>query len=119
MRWAPRILPWTLALLLAACATGPSLEQRLAQLIGKREVEVVMALGVPTRTYEADGRKFLQYEQRRTIIYPGDFYWARPYGRFGPGLSSGPVLITRGCDTTFTLQQGVVESFFLRGDDCV
>jgi hypothetical protein len=115
MRRAPGL---ALALLMAGCALGPSLEERLAPLVGKREGEVVMALGVPTRTYEADGRKFLQYEQRRVSLYPGDPYWARPYGRFGPVLSPGPMLITRSCDTTFTLRQGVVEAFALRGDDC-
>jgi hypothetical protein len=108
----------TLALLLAGCAVGPSLEERLAPLIGKREGEVVMALGVPTRTHEADGRRFLQYEERRATLYPGDLYWARPYSRFGPVLSPGPMLVTRSCDMTFTLRQGVVESFSLRGDDC-
>jgi hypothetical protein len=114
-----RRAPFLLALLLAGCARGPSLEQRLAPLIGKREVEVVMALGVPTRTYEADGRKFLQYEERRTTLYPGyPYYWGGPYGRFGPVLSPGPVLVTRACDMTFTLRQGVVEAFSLHGDDC-
>jgi hypothetical protein len=107
-----------LALLLAGCATGPSLEERLAPLVGKREAEVVMALGVPTRTYEVDGLKFMQFEERRVTLYPGDLYWGRPYGRFGPAFGAGPTLITRSCDMVFTLRGGVVQSFSLRGNDC-
>jgi hypothetical protein len=113
-----RPTPVALALLLAGCALGPSLQERLAPLVGKREGEVVMALGVPARTYEADGRKFLQYEERRATFYAGDIYWARPYARYGSVLSAGPMVVTRSCDMTFTLRQGVVEAFALRGDDC-
>jgi hypothetical protein len=106
-------------LLAAGCETGPSLEARLAPLIGQRESAVIAAVGVPTRTYEADGLKYLQFETRRTTIYPGDPYLGRSYGRFGPPvLAPGPILVTRACDMTFTLRNGVVESFALRGDDC-
>lgn len=106
-----------LPLLLAGCATGPSLEQRLTPLIGRSEGDLVAALGVPTRTYEADGRKFLQYEQRWAQVVPGDFYGYGPYWRFPP-LWVPPAYVLRGCDITFTLQQGRVESFAWRGDGC-
>ncbi len=88
MRWRPVVTALALALLLAACATGRRLEERLQPLVGKREAELVMALGVPTRTYEADGAEIPAIRGPAPHIYPGDFYWGRPYGRFGPGLSS-------------------------------
>ena len=107
-------------LLLAGCATGPTLEQRLLPFIGQSEGELVTALGVPERTYETEGRKFLAYEERRSYLMP-DPYWPRPYGfgrRFGPPWSPGPYYVTRTCDITFTLRGGRVESFAARGDGC-
>ncbi|MCO6420010.1 hypothetical protein JYK14_28205 [Siccirubricoccus sp. KC 17139] len=107
--------------LLAACAQEPPLEARLAPLVGQSEAVLIASQGVPTRSYEAEGRKYLQYEWRRTQLWPSDPYpyWGRPYGRFGPLLPPpGPMLVTRGCDVIFTVKDGKVESFGVRGDDC-
>lgn len=109
-----------LTLVASGCATGPTLEQRLLPLVGKSEGELVAALGVPERTYEVEGRKFLQYEERRSYLMP-DPYWPRPWGhgrRFGPVWSPGPYYVVRACDITFTLRGGRVESFVTRGDGC-
>ena len=107
-----------LLLLLAGCATGPGIEARLAPFIGRTEAELVEGLGVPTRTHEVEGLRFLQYEQTRQVLYQLDPYWGRPYGRFAPLPLAAPVLLTRSCAVTFTLRQGRVESFAIRGDDC-
>ncbi len=106
-----------LPLLLAACATGPSLQERLAPFVGRSEGDLVAALGVPTRTYQADGRKFLQYEQRWTQVVPGSFYGTGPYWRVSP-VWAPPVYVPRACDVTFALRQERVESFTWRGDGC-
>ena len=101
----------------AGCATGPTLEQRLLPFIGQAEGDVVAALGVPERTYEADNRKFLTFEERRSYIVAGDPLLYRGYSRFGP-VFTPPGYIVRTCEITFTLRQGRAESFTFRGDGC-
>lgn len=101
----------------AGCATGPTLEQRLSPLVGRSEGDLVAALGVPARTYQADDRTFLTFEERRSFIVAGDPYAYRSYSRFGP-VFAPPGYITRVCDITFTLRGGRAESFSLRGDGC-
>lgn len=107
-----------LVLLGASCATGPGLESRLQATIGQGEGELVSAFGVPTRTYEADGRKFLQYEERRTQAVASDPYFSRFPGRFGSAFSPYPAFVVRSCDITFTLTGGRVASFSFRGEAC-
>jgi hypothetical protein len=104
--------------LLAGCAIEPPLETRLQPFVGQSEAALVASLGVPNSTYETEGLRFLQYEDRTSTIYPGDPYWGRPYGRFGPVLSPAPLIITRTCSITFTLRQGQVTAFSFRGNGC-
>lgn len=112
MRWIAMLL------LLAGCATGPGIEARLAPFIGQTEAALVAGLGVPTRTHEVDGLRFLQYEEHRQVLLPAETFWDRPHGRFGPMPLAGPVLLTRSCDVTFTLRTGRVEGYAIRGNDC-
>jgi hypothetical protein len=102
----------------AACAPVPPLEARLQPWIGRGEADLVSAFGVPSGTYEVEGRKFLQIEQRRTQILPSDPLFYRPYGRFGPVWAPGPGYVVLTCDVTFALRRGVVESFSFRGEGC-
>jgi hypothetical protein len=106
------------ALGLAACTPAPPLEARLQPWIGRSEVDLVAAFGVPSRTYQVDQLKFLQFEQRRTQFVPGDYPFYRPFGRFGPIGGYPPTIVVIGCDVTFALRQGVVDSFSFRGDGC-
>lgn len=107
-----------LALAAGACASGPPLEARLQPWVGRSEGDLVAALGVPVRTYTVDDRHFLQFEERRTQLLPSDPYLYRPYGRFGPLWQPGPSYVVVGCDVTFALRRGVVESFTYRGEGC-
>ena len=110
-----------LPLLLAACAQGPTLTERLNPLIGQSEGDLVAALGVPVRTYDVEGRRFLQFEQRRTVQMPSDPFLFSPVGRrWGPawGPAWGPSFAVIGCDLTFALREGRVESFTFRGQGC-
>ncbi len=107
-------------LLLAACAQGPTLEQRLSVFVGQSEADLVAALGVPVRTHEADGRRFIQFEQRRTVAVaaPAPIPY---YGRFGPRFGywpQPPGYAVVGCDITFELWDRRVEGFSARGDGC-
>lgn len=106
-----------LAAVLAGCARGPTLEQRMAPLIGRSEGDLVAALGVPERTYEADNRKFLTFEERRSYIIAGDPLLYRGYARYGPYFSP-PGYVVRTCEITFILRGGRAESFSTRGDGC-
>jgi hypothetical protein len=106
-------------LLLAACAQGPGLQERLSVWVGRSEGDLVAEFGVPVRTYEADGRRFLQYESRRTVARPGfDRPYFTPWGpRFGY-FPAPPTYVTLGCDVTFAIRDGRVESFSFRGQGC-
>ncbi len=114
-RW---VLLCPLALAAAGCATGPTLEQRLLPFVGRGEGDLVAALGVPERTYEVEGRKFLTFEEQRSYIVAGAYNpYLGYYGRFGPTFTP-PGYVTRTCEITFAVRQGRVESFTHRGDGC-
>jgi hypothetical protein len=122
-------------MLLGGCALYDGDAAKRAQLnslIGHPESDVVRVLGVPTRTNDSDGRRFLAYDSRRLDILPGfgggfgygGFGFGRfggGFGGFGGGFGPGfpPEVIERGCDTTFELGSGRVLSWTLRGSGCV
>lgn len=105
---------------LAGCATREGFEARQATLVGRSEADLVATLGVPARVYEAEGRRFLQYEDRRIISYPGSvgFGYGFGYRHFGHG-GFGPSIETRACDVTYELRGGRVIGFAARGNACV
>ena len=112
-----------LPLLLAACAQGPTLAQRLTPLVGQSEGTLVAQLGVPIRTYEADGRKFLEFQSTSLVSLPGDPYIGAgfgPYrGGFGGGYWGSPTTYANvNCSMTFALQGDRVQSFSYRGSGC-
>ncbi|HEY8611017.1 MAG TPA: hypothetical protein VIL69_06970 [Roseomonas sp.] len=115
-----RALPLLLAL--SACAVGPTIDERLSTYVGRSELELVTALGVPTRSYETGGQRFLQYEQQRTVAMPGGFVggpWS-PWG-YGRGFYGGFSTTTYApvqCDLTFTMREGRVAAFAYRGQGC-
>ena len=117
MRISPALAA-SLALTLAACAApGPTLEQRLATFVNRSESELVAQLGVPVRSYETEGRRFLLFEQNSTVMVPGD-PWA--YGYWGmrrPWAVPSSYAVVR-CEMTFALREGRVEGFTLRGEGC-
>jgi len=99
---------------LAACAvpTTAAFDARMQALVGKQEVDVITALGVPTRSTEAGGLRFIEYERRRVVgtPSPGAWRWSSPL--------AGEFIETRDCRVTFTLRDGRVERFDRRGNDC-
>ncbi len=107
-----------LCLPLAACAQGPTLAERLQPYVGQTELQLVTALGVPSGTYEVEGRRFLQFAQRRTVFLPGPAYPG--YGAWGPrgGWPPPAVPATVECDVTFELREGRVTGFSYRGQGC-
>jgi hypothetical protein len=116
-----RVLPLLLAAVLAGCAPPFNRPAFLATLVGQPEAEVVRRLGVPSRTYETNGRKFLAYsEQRSELIEGGPAFGG--FGYFGSGLGyygAFPTeVIERGCETTIEVGEGRMLAWTLRGNAC-
>lgn len=120
MRFAPLLA----LVLLGGCAAHALKVRRayLTSLIGESEVALVRQMGVPTRTFEANGEKFLAYDTRHLEVVPG-FYGPPWFGpRFGPFAWSyawnTPYVVARGCETTFEIKDEKVASFSVHGPDC-
>lgn len=114
--WMRKITLVALALALSACGVNPGVQRRafLASLIGQPEATAVHALGVPARTYQTGGVKFLAYEERRAAVIPGRTFLG-PYGYYD---AFSPEIIERGCETTLEVAGGIVRSWNLRGMLC-
>ena len=122
--------------LLAACAdsrTPQAFDQRMSGFVGRPEAELVAGLGVPSRTYEADGRRLLQWDflqpSTTPAVYPSiglgfsSFNFGRSSGSgvgLGTGLGVGPVGgAPLGCSVVFATQGGTVQSFTRNGPGCI
>ena len=120
-------LPVLVLPLLAGCAnhTQQDLEARLGTLIGAPEADLVRRMGVPSRSYETEGRKFLAYFEPWAdyAMVPGASFSGGMFGG-GGGLGVGygyrhyPEMVNRFCETTFEVVRGRVASFTLRGSSC-
>ncbi len=98
----------------AACADEQAARmEALNHLVGQPEQVLLQTMGVPTRSYDADGVKYLAYDERRVDVIPG----TPGVGIWRAGAMP-PQPIERWCETTFQVAQGVVRSFTLRGNAC-
>ncbi len=102
--------------LLAACATGPTLAERLSGYVGRPEADLVAGLGVPLRVYEGEGRRFLEFGQQRLLAVPAPYVGA--WNRRGGGGFGGTTYTPVSCGITFAIRDGRAESFTYRGDGC-
>jgi hypothetical protein len=107
--------------LLAGCAyPNPQHVAALNALVGKSEADVVRSYGVPVRSVETGGSKFIAYSTHRIESFPEGPYWG--YGwRGGWGWGGGfgyPDIEQFDCETTFELQGGIVKTWSLRGNAC-
>jgi hypothetical protein len=111
------VLLWLVALV-AACGDQLAARQAyLARFVGQPESAVVQQMGVPTRSFETGGIRYLAYNQRRIELIP-----AFPtYGAFYPAWYGGgfpPQVVELQCETTFEVAEGTVRAFTLRGNAC-
>jgi hypothetical protein len=119
--------------LLGACASGTpeAFDQRMTTYVGRSEAELVAGLGVPSRSYEADGRRLLQWDFLRQssapAIYPsiglgfGSFGWGGRGVGVGTGVGAGlgGASAPRGCSVVFEVREGTVQGFSRNGPGCV
>ena len=124
--------------LLAACAdsrTPQAFDQRMSGFVGRPEAELVAGLGVPSRTYDADGRRLLQWDflqpSTSPAVYPsiglgfGSFGFGRGGGSgvgVGTGLGFGPLGgggTPQGCSVVFETREGTVQGFTRNGPGCI
>lgn len=121
-----RLVAPLLVVFLAGCVNTLAQRQaQLAPLIGQPEQALVQAMGVPSRSYEVNGTKYLAYDQRSTEFLPG---YVPVYGAWGPGaygwygtgygVGFPPEFVDLLCETTFVVAGGVVRSFNFRGNAC-
>ena len=129
MKKLPVIL---LALGAAGCAAPIDRTPYLNSLVGQPEAAVIRSLGVPTRTYDTDGHRFLAYREQRTSIYNsgplfgfgGGYGYGGGFGGFGGGFGglgggfSDSEVVNRMCETTFEVVRGTVITWSLRGNAC-
>jgi hypothetical protein len=89
----------------------------LSQFVGQPESALVQQMGVPTRSYETGGVKYLAYDEHRIDIIPGGPTYA-PFYMGWYGASFPPQVIELSCETTFEVAAGTVKAFTLRGNAC-
>jgi len=114
------LLPLFLSMSLAGCVNQLVARQAwLNQFIGHSEPDLVKQLGVPSRSYETGGVKYLAYDESRVELLP-----SMPHYGFGPwwagsyGGGFPPQVVYLVCETTFSVADGVVKSYTLRGNAC-
>jgi hypothetical protein len=123
--------------LLAACGdtrTTQAFDQRMAGYVGQSEAALVASLGVPSRTYEADGRRLLQWDfvqpNPGPAFYPsiglgfGGFSFGRGGGSgvgvgTGLGFPLGGAAPPQACSVVFETRDGTVQGFNRSGNGCV
>jgi len=117
------------ALALSGCATGPSLQSRMAGFTGASTQTLVEHLGVPDKQITTNGTEYLAYTVRHSEeLEPGYGGPIGPYfgrGYYGAAFGSGfydsnfPRPIDQySCTVTFALHGDKVVGFTLRGNDC-
>jgi len=107
---------------LAGCA-NQALEERQAyyqQLVGQPEEQLVRELGVPTRTLESNGTRFLAYvESRSETVHPSPPFAMTRYPRPGYPMYLLPnEIVERSCETTFEIAGGKVAGWRMHGNGC-
>ena len=112
------------ALLTAGCQTVQRTADTNDLWIGQEEILLVRVWGVPDRTYETSGHRFVVYVSQRTVTNPGvpGTYIAIPSGS-GPQqyqLVGGipPSTQTYTCETTFELVGTRIVGWQTSGSGC-
>src|SRR5450432_2572216 len=114
----PRAILLVLTGLVVSCVDQLAVRQAyLGRFVGQPESMLVQQMGVPMRSYETGGVKYLAYHEHRVDIVP-TFPSYSPFstGWYGDGFP--PQAIELQCETTFEVTDGTVKAFTLRGNAC-
>lgn len=103
---------------LTGCATGPSLQSRMAAYIGDDSQTLVQSLGVPDQQYTVNNSQYLAYNRSYDETVADDLYFGGYQMYNGPGGGNAPSVYEHGCQTTFFLRNDRVLGFTLHGNDC-
>jgi len=92
-------------------------EAYLSRFVGQPESTLVQQMGVPTRSFETGGVRYLAYNEHRINLIP-TFPSYSPFftGWYGGGFPTQVVELR--CETTFEVADGTVKAFTLRGNAC-
>jgi len=119
-RHRPAVLLLCLSASLCGCVNQLAQRQALLdQFVGHPESELVQKLGVPARSITTAGVTYLAYDDSRVAWVP-PLPGFGPYGwwYYGPPSGAPPGAIVQRCEATFTVADGVVKSYTLRGNAC-
>ncbi len=119
LRHALLVLP----VVLAACTPASQrqdLATRLSVFVGRGEADLVREMGVPSRSYETGGSRFLAYASTTTTVYPGYYGGYGGWGWRGPyyGGWGAPEVIRNTCEATFELRNQRILGVAVRGNGC-
>lgn len=106
--------------MLAACTLGPDRRAVLNALVGQPETEAIRQLGVPDRSFESGGHRFLAFVDRSFESFGGAGFgggYGPRYGAF-TGIDAFPGVYERMCETTLEVTDGRVTTYSLRGNAC-
>jgi hypothetical protein len=113
-----RAILFVLTVILGGCVNQLAVRQAtLSKLVGQPETALIQQMGVPNRTYETGGVKYLAYDEHRIDVLPG----YPSYGPFFTGWYGGgfpPDVVELRCNTTFEIADGTMKGYTLRGNAC-
>jgi len=103
---------------LTGCAESLAQRQaRLQQFVGQPVNDVISVMGVPNRSYSANGVNYIAYlEQHIEVVPPAPIVgppWV--FGWYNPFPAQ---VVNWQCETTFTVAGGIVRGVSLHGNAC-
>jgi hypothetical protein len=112
------------ALALAGCQTTEGFDKFASGFVGQSEAAIIGRFGVPDKTYEAGGTKYLAFTRSQTSYSPGvaPSYQSNVIGNTVYTTSVGgmaPSVYTANCTLNFQITKGVVSGYSFNGNGCV
>ena len=111
---------------LVSCATSEKYARLLNKMLGLTEEELVMALGVPTKTYTTENLKVLEYfGSSQYYVSSPDYQVTKFHNMDGTNIGSAGRWVDNGyyktysCRTSFFLKEGKVDSYKFLGNGCI
>ncbi len=109
--------------LLAGCATEAKYGELLDTWMGASESQLISQWGAPASVYESGGAKYLTYRNASSGYVPGTpaSYQSTVVGNtvYTNRIGGSPgFMVSRWCDTTFTVRDSLVVHWSWQGNGC-